>query len=69
MQKIVPFLWFDSQAEEAAQFYTSLFDRSKIVTKAYYGDAGPAPKGTVLTVSFQLDKKAACPCGYRQPGV
>jgi predicted 3-demethylubiquinone-9 3-methyltransferase (glyoxalase superfamily) len=55
MQKIVPFLWFDSQAEEAAQFYTSLFDSSKIVTKAYYGDAGPAPKGTVLTVSFQLE--------------
>jgi predicted 3-demethylubiquinone-9 3-methyltransferase (glyoxalase superfamily) len=55
MQKIVPFLWFDTQAEEAAKFYASLFDNSKIVAKAYYGDSGPAPKGTVLTVSFQLE--------------
>lgn len=55
MQKIVPFLWFDSQAEEAAQFYTSLFGNSKILGRAYYGEAGPAPAGTLMTISFQLE--------------
>lgn len=55
MQKISPCLWFDTQAEEAARFYTSIFPNSKIVNVAYYGDAGPRPKGTVLTVTFELD--------------
>ena len=55
MQKIVPFLWFDTQAEEAAQFYTSLFDNSKILTRAYHGDGGPLPRGTLLTIVFQLE--------------
>src|SRR5215211_1357193 len=55
MQKITPFLWFDNQAEEAAKFYTSVFKNSKIGTVSRYGDAGPGPKGTVMTASFQLD--------------
>ncbi len=54
-QKITPFLWFDHQAEEAAQFYTSVFPNSKITAMTRYGDAGPGPKGTVMTVAFQLD--------------
>jgi Uncharacterized protein conserved in bacteria len=55
MQKITPFLWFDSNAEEAARFYTSIFKNSKIGTIARYGDSGPGPKGSVMTVEFQLD--------------
>ncbi|MGA2334679.1 MAG: VOC family protein [Terriglobales bacterium] len=55
MQKITPFLWFDGQAEEAANFYTSIFKNSKILNTARYGDAGPGPKGTVMTVTFQLE--------------
>ena len=55
MQKISPFLWFDSQAEEAAKFYTSFFDNSKIRRTVRYGESGPGPKGTVMTVSFQLE--------------
>ena len=53
-QKITPFLWFDTQAEEAAEFYTSLFKNSKILQVSRYGDAGPGPKGSVMVVSFQL---------------
>ena len=55
MQKITPFLWFDNQAEEAAQFYTSTFKNSKILSVSRYGDAGPGPKGSVMVVSFQLE--------------
>ena len=55
MQKITPFLWFDSNAEEAANFYTSIFRNSKILNIARYGEAGPGPKGTVMTVTFQLE--------------
>jgi predicted 3-demethylubiquinone-9 3-methyltransferase (glyoxalase superfamily) len=55
MQKIVPFLWFDNQAEEAANFYTSIFKNSKVLNIARYGEAGPRPAGTVMTVTFQLD--------------
>jgi len=55
MQKITPFLWFDSQAEEAATFYTSLFKNSKITGIGRYGEAGPGPKGAVMTVNFELD--------------
>ncbi len=53
-QKITPFLWFDNQAEEAAQFYTSIFKNSKILKISRYGDAGPGPKGSVMVVNFQL---------------
>jgi predicted 3-demethylubiquinone-9 3-methyltransferase (glyoxalase superfamily) len=53
-QKITPFLWFDHQAEEAAQFYTSIFKNSKILEISRYGDAGPGPKGSVMVVNFQL---------------
>ena len=55
MQKITPFLWFDNNAEEAMNFYVSVFKNSKILNVARYGDAGPGPKGTVMTADFQLD--------------
>jgi predicted 3-demethylubiquinone-9 3-methyltransferase (glyoxalase superfamily) len=55
MQKITPFLWFDTEGEEAAKFYTSLFPNSKIGEIARYGPGGPRPEGTVMTVSFELD--------------
>jgi predicted 3-demethylubiquinone-9 3-methyltransferase (glyoxalase superfamily) len=55
MQKITTFLWYDSQAEEAANFYTSIFKNSKLGKITRYGDAGPGAKGSVLTVSFQLE--------------
>src|SRR3954468_2928464 len=55
MPKISPFLWYDTQAEEAANLYTSIFPNSKILAVARYGDAGPGPKGSVMTVQFQLD--------------
>ncbi|MFN2570852.1 MAG: VOC family protein [Gemmatimonadales bacterium] len=54
MQKITPFLWFNDNAEQAAQFYTSVFNDSKILAVSRYGDAGPGPKGAVMVVSFQL---------------
>lgn len=57
MPKITPFLWFDTQAEEAANFYARVFPNSKIVTVARYGEAGPGPKGSVMTVAFELDGK------------
>jgi predicted 3-demethylubiquinone-9 3-methyltransferase (glyoxalase superfamily) len=55
MQKITPFLWFDNQAEEAANYYVSVFRDSKIKSATRYGDAGPGPKGSVMTVEFELD--------------
>jgi predicted 3-demethylubiquinone-9 3-methyltransferase (glyoxalase superfamily) len=55
MQKITPCLWFDTEGEEAANFYTSVFPNSRIVDVARYGSAGPRPAGTVMTVSFELD--------------
>lgn len=55
MQKITPFLWFDGQAEEAANFYTSIFKNSKIVKVARYGEAGPGPAGSAMTVAFQIE--------------
>ena len=55
MQKITPFLWFDTQAEEAAKFYASVFPNSKSLKTARYGEAGPGPKGSVMTVEFELD--------------
>jgi predicted 3-demethylubiquinone-9 3-methyltransferase (glyoxalase superfamily) len=55
MQKITPFLWFDGNAEEAVNFYVSIFKNSKVLSIARYGEAGPGPKGTVMTAAFQLD--------------
>ena len=55
MQKITPFLWFDTQAEEAAKFYTSLFKNSKILNISRYGEGGHGPEGMVMTVTFQLE--------------
>lgn len=55
MQKVTTFLWYDDKAEEAVNFYVSLFKNSKITNVARYGDAGPGPKGTAMTVSFQLE--------------
>ena len=55
MQKITPFLWFDDSAEEAMNFYTSVFKNSKIGRIARYGDSGPGPKGTVMTATFELE--------------
>ncbi len=54
-QRITPFLWFDSQAEEAANFYVSIFRNSGIEQGSVYGDTGPGPKGQVMVVSFKLD--------------
>src|SRR5687768_3559608 len=54
-QKIVPSLWFDTQAEEAAQFYVSVFKNSQILNVARYTDAGPGPAGSVMTVEWELD--------------
>jgi predicted 3-demethylubiquinone-9 3-methyltransferase (glyoxalase superfamily) len=54
-QRITPFLWFDTNAEEAMNFYVSLFKNSKVVTIARYGEAGPGPKGSVLTAAFELE--------------
>ena len=55
MQKITPFLWFDNQAEDAMNFYVSIFKNSKVGTISRYGDAGPGPKGSVMVASFELD--------------
>ncbi|HLT72781.1 MAG TPA: VOC family protein [Cyclobacteriaceae bacterium] len=53
-QKITPFLWFDDNAEEAINFYISVFENSRIVNVSRYGDAGPGPKGTLMAASFEL---------------
>jgi predicted 3-demethylubiquinone-9 3-methyltransferase (glyoxalase superfamily) len=55
MQKITPFLWFDGNAEEAANFYISIFKNSKMGKISRYGDAGPGPKGSVMSVTFQIE--------------
>lgn len=57
MQKIVPFLWFDGKAEGAANYYASIFKNSKIEKITRYGEAGPGPKGTVMSVIFQLERQ------------
>lgn len=54
-RKITPFLWFDSNADEAVNFYLSVFKNSKIVNASRYGDAGPGPKGTIMTATFELN--------------
>ncbi len=55
MQKITPFLWFDGKAEEAMNFYVSVFKNSKVVRVTRFGEGGPGPKGTVMSATFQLD--------------
>ena len=55
MEKITPFLWFDTQAEEAANYYVSIFANSRILKIARYGEAGPGHKGTVMTVAFEIN--------------
>ncbi len=55
MQKITPYLWFDDNAEEAANFYVSIFKNSKIGSVTRYGDAGPGPKGKVMIVTFEIE--------------
>jgi predicted 3-demethylubiquinone-9 3-methyltransferase (glyoxalase superfamily) len=55
MPSITPNLWFDTEGKEAAEFYVSVFPNSKINNVSYYGEAGPRPAGTVLTVDFELD--------------
>ncbi len=55
MQKITPMLWFDTQAEEAANFYVSIFKDSKIINCSRYGDTGPGPKGSVMVAEFELN--------------
>ncbi len=55
MQKITPCLWFDTEAEEAANYYTSIFKNSRILDVTRYGEAGPRPAGSVMTVDFVLD--------------
>jgi predicted 3-demethylubiquinone-9 3-methyltransferase (glyoxalase superfamily) len=54
MQKIVPFLWFDGKAEEAMNFYVSIFKNAKVLNVTRYGAAGPGPKGTAMSGTFQL---------------
>ena len=56
-QKITPFLWFDGKAEEAANFYVSVFRNSKVVSVTRYGQAGPGPKGSVMSAVFQLERQ------------
>ena len=55
MQKITPFLWFDGNAEEAMNFYVSVFNNSKVVRVTRYGEGGPGPKGAVMSATFELD--------------
>ena len=54
-QKITTFLWFDNNAKEAVDFYVSVFKNSKVLNTTYYGDSGAGPKGSVMTVDFELD--------------
>ena len=55
MQKITPFLWFDGKAEEAMNFYVSIFKKSKVMSVSRYADAGPGPKGSVMSATFELE--------------
>ena len=54
-QKITTFLWFDNNAEEAVNFYISVFKNSKVLSTTRYGEIGPGPKGTIMTIGFELD--------------
>jgi len=54
MQRITPFLWFDTNAEEAVNFYVATFPNSRVVNMSRWGDSGPGPKGAVMSVTFEL---------------
>ncbi|MDP9470780.1 MAG: VOC family protein, partial [Chloroflexota bacterium] len=54
-QKITPFLWFDSNAEEARNFYVSVFKNAEVLSVSRYGEAGPGPAGSVMVASFRLE--------------
>lgn len=54
MPRITPFLWFNDQAEEAVNFYLSIFDDSRILTQTRYGEVGPGPEGSIMTIEFEL---------------
>lgn len=54
MPRVTPFLWFNDQAEEAVHFYLSIFDDSRILTKTRYGEVGPGPEGSIMTIEFEL---------------
>lgn len=69
MQKIVPLLWFEDKAEEAANFYVSIFKNSKIEDISRYGDAGPGPSGSVMVVEFQLEGQDFMALNGGQPAV
>jgi len=58
-QKITTFLWFDNNAEEAANFYVSVFKNSRILKSVLYGDVGPGPKGAIMIIDFELDGAAS----------
>ena len=58
MQKITPFLWFNDQAEEATNFYVSIFKNSKVTRVTRNGEGGPGPKGSVMSTTLQLDGQA-----------
>jgi predicted 3-demethylubiquinone-9 3-methyltransferase (glyoxalase superfamily) len=55
MQKISPFLWFNDTAEEAVNFYVSIFKNSRVMSVSRFGDAGPGPKGSVMSMTFQIE--------------
>ena len=55
MHRIYPYLWFDTQAEEAVHFYCSIFKNSRIITESRWGEGGPVPAGTLMTATFELD--------------
>jgi hypothetical protein len=69
MKKITPFLWFDGQAEEAMNFYTSIFKNSRILSVQRCGDAGPGPKGSVLTGTFELEGQQFMALPQRRPSL
>jgi predicted 3-demethylubiquinone-9 3-methyltransferase (glyoxalase superfamily) len=67
MKRITPFLWFATEAEEAAQFYVGIFPNSKISSVTRYGDAGPGPNGQAMTVGFELDGEPFVALNGQQP--
>lgn len=67
MKRITPFLWFATDAEDAAQFYVSIFPNSAITSVVRYGEGGPGPKGTAMTVAFALDGEPFVALNGQQP--
>ncbi|PQO27931.1 hypothetical protein C5Y96_16240 [Blastopirellula marina] len=58
MQRVTPFLWFNNQAEEAVNYYLSIFEDSRILTKTRYGEVGPGPEGSIMSIDFELQGQA-----------